>query len=49
MKKIASKKTLLKQACMLILGCLCCSVATNWILIPNGLTATRYLRVQVYL
>ena len=33
MKKIASKKTLLKQACMLILGCLCCSVATNWILI----------------
>ena len=39
MKKIASKKTLLKQACMLILGCLCCSVATNWILIPNGLTA----------
>lgn len=39
MKKIASKKTLLKQACMLIMGCLCCSVATNWILIPNGLTA----------
>lgn len=31
------KKLPVKQAVLLIAGCLCCSIATNWILIPNGL------------
>lgn len=22
---------------LLVIGCLCCSIATNWIMIPNGL------------
>ena len=34
-----SPQELLKQVCMLIAGCLCCSISTNWILIPNGLAA----------
>ena len=28
----------IKCAFFLILGCMCCSIATNWILIPNGLS-----------
>ena len=34
-----SPQEIIKQACMLIAGCLCCSISTNWILIPNGLAA----------
>lgn len=33
------KKSPVFKAFLLILGCLCCSIATNWIMIPNGLAA----------
>lgn len=33
------KKSPVIKAFFLILGCLCCSIATNWIMIPNGLAA----------
>ena len=33
------KKSPVFRAFLLILGCLCCSIATNWIMIPNGLAA----------
>lgn len=32
-----TKQLPIKKAGLLVLGCLCCSIATNWILIPNGL------------
>ena len=33
------KKSPVFKAFLLILGCLCCSISTNWIMIPNGLAA----------
>lgn len=33
------KRFPIKHGFFLVLGCLCCSIATNWILIPNGLAA----------
>lgn len=38
-EKIQMKRFPIKHALFLVLGCLCCSIATNWILIPNGLAA----------
>lgn len=33
------RKSPVFKAFLLILGCLCCSISTNWIMIPNGLAA----------
>ncbi|MBM6947360.1 YitT family protein [Mordavella massiliensis] len=33
------KKSPVFTAFLLVLGCMCCSIATNWIMIPNGLAA----------
>lgn len=31
------KKSPVFKGFLLVIGCLCCSIATNWIMIPNGL------------
>lgn len=33
------KKSPVFKGLLLVIGCLCCSIATNWIMIPNGLAA----------
>lgn len=43
------KKSPIKKAFLLVLGCLCCSIATNWILIPNGLATTGITGISMTL
>lgn len=47
--KTFRKENLIKDFCMLLLSCILCSIAVNWVAIPNGFVTTGMVGVALTL